>query len=72
MGDEDEQVPRAFETIELLGGLLTDPTKTEEELVTLAWLREPSLCQDDNLHLPPEEISRNNRWASLVYLFFLA
>jgi hypothetical protein len=69
---EDEQVPLAFETIELLDDLFVNPEHSEQEIVTLAWLkRERSLCQDDNHDLPSLEISRNHRWESLRHLFDL-
>jgi hypothetical protein len=68
LGDEDERVPLAFETMELLSMLLI--TSTEAGQDNLEWLREePSLCEDDELKLDVNEIDRNKRWASLVYFF---
>ena len=71
-GDGDELISLAFETIERLCEILIDPSNTGEDLVTLAWLKkEPSLCQDDNLDIPPGEQARNKRWSSLQKLFSL-
>jgi hypothetical protein len=72
LGDEDELISLAFETIERLAEILIDPSNTEEDVVTLAWLKkEPSLCQDDNLDIPPPDLARNRRWSSLQQLFYL-
>lgn len=72
LGDEDELISLAFETIERLGEILIDPSNTEEDLVNLAWLKkEPSLCQDNNLDIPPADPARNRRWYSLQQLFYL-